>query len=221
LLLIFDLDGTLIDSKKDLAISTNATRTHFDLEPLSEDIISSYVGDGAAMLVRRAMGPDASEARVQEALQFFLKYYRAHALENTQLYPGMRELIDQLVADRHKLAVLTNKPGRISTDIIAALGLGARFMRVCGGDSAAGKKPDPAGIHLLIQESGMRTDETAMIGDSGVDVQTARNAGIHACGVLWGFQPHAFQAFPPDVTIREPDELPGWLRTLEKRQDVS
>ncbi|MBV9613381.1 MAG: HAD hydrolase-like protein, partial [Acidobacteriaceae bacterium] len=178
MLLIFDLDGTLIDSSKDLAISMNATRAHFGMDAIDPALIYSYVGNGAGVLVRRALGPEASEQMVSEGLTFFLKFYREHALEHTQLYPGMRETIEQLSSDGHTLAVLTNKPVRISFDIVGALGVGAHFARVYGGDSFASKKPDPIGIKTLIDEARTFAAATWMVGDSGVDVQTARNAGV-------------------------------------------
>lgn len=214
MLLIFDLDGTLIDSKKDLTISTNATRRHFGLEPLDEATVGSYVGNGAAVLVRRAMGPGAAEGLMEDALQYFLKFYRAHALEHTHLYPGIREAVTALSGQQHTLGVLTNKPGKISLDIINALGLGKIFSRVYGGDALPAKKPDPVGILALMDESGSAASETAMIGDSSVDVQTARNAGVRSCGVLWGFQPESFRTCPPDVYVNEPAELPDVVASL-------
>lgn len=214
MLLIFDLDGTLIDSAEDLAISMNATRGHFKMPPLDPAVINSYVGNGAAVLVRKALGRDAPESFVAEALQFFLQYYRAHALEHTRLYPGIRELVDELAAGRHELAVLTNKPVRISVDIIGALGLAEQFPRVYGGDSFASKKPDAIGITTLMRETACSPEETLMVGDSGVDIQTARNAGVRSCGVAWGFQPEAFETYVPDVLIREPRELLGVVASL-------
>jgi phosphoglycolate phosphatase len=207
LLIIFDLDGTLIDSSKDLAISMNATREHLGMAPLDPKLIYSYVGNGAQVLVRRALGPEASEATVQEGLQFFLKFYRAHALEHTQLYDGIRDVVEELAAAKHAQAVLTNKPTRISFDILGALGLQKHFVRVYGGDGFVSKKPDPTGIRTLLLETGIDAAETLMVGDSGVDVQTARNAGVRSCGVQWGFQPEAFEIDAPDVLIREPREL--------------
>lgn len=207
MLIIFDLDGTLIDSAEDLAISTNATRAHFSLPPLDGAIVNSYVGNGAAALVRRALGPEALESFVAEALHYFLKYYRAHALEHTRLYPGIREMVDGLTAAGHELAVLTNKPVRISADIVGALGLARQFPRVYGGDSFPNKKPDPIGITTLMGEAGSSADETLMVGDSGVDIQTARNAGVRSCGVVWGFQPETFNTYVPDMLVREPQEL--------------
>jgi phosphoglycolate phosphatase len=207
LLLIFDLDGTLIDSAKDLAISMNATRAHFNMPPLDPKLIYSFVGSGAAVLVRKALGPQVTEELAETALHFFLKYYRAHALEHTQPYPGVREMIEHLSGDGHRLAILTNKPVRISRDIIAALGLGAHFDWVYGGDSFAQKKPDPIGILTLIGDAATHPAQTWMIGDSAVDIQTARNAGVRGCGVTWGFQPEGFLDNPPDMLISRPGDL--------------
>jgi phosphoglycolate phosphatase len=207
LLIIFDLDGTLIDSSKDLAISMNATREHFGLAPLDPALIYSYVGNGAGVLVRRAIGSNASDETVQEALDFFLKFYRMHALEHTKLYPGVRDAVEKLFSAGHKQAILTNKPVRISWDIIGALDLQSYFMRVYGGDSFPYKKPDPTGAIQLIREAGVTASATLLVGDSGVDVQTARNAGVRSCGVTWGFQPEAFEVDPPDLLIRDPRQL--------------
>ena len=207
MLIIFDLDGTLIDSAKDLAISMNATRVHFGLPAIDADLIYSYVGDGAAVLVQRAMGGHVPEERLADALKFFLKFYRAHALEHTKLYPGVREAVVALSQGGHQLAILTNKPVRISSDIVVALGLASHFLRVYGGDSFPAKKPDPAGVLALMEEAGASTAATLLVGDSRVDVKTARNAGVRSCGVAWGFQPDSFELEPPDMLIREPGEL--------------
>ena len=212
LLLIFDLDGTLIDSREDLAIATNATRAHFHLPPLSQEIIQSYVGDGAAMLVRRAFGPAATDEVIGNAVAFFLDFYRTHSLQHTRLYNGVATAISELVNDDHSLAVLTNKPRQISLDILRALGLGKSFFQTYGGDSLSSKKPDPIGIHTLQGQTSIPASATWMIGDSGVDVQTARNAGAKACGVSWGFQPQAFEAFPPDRLVHSPSEWPSLFR---------
>jgi phosphoglycolate phosphatase len=212
MLIVFDLDGTLIDSARDLVIATNQTRAHFGLPPLEAEVVQSYVGNGAEKLVQRALGCDASEELVSKALSYFVKFYRAHALQHTRLYPGVKELIAGLAASGHTLAVLTNKPVKISTDIVAGLGLGAHFRRIYGGDSFAQKKPDPIGITALMEETASRREDTWMVGDSGVDVQTARNANVRVCGVAWGFQPASFKAHPPDIIVLEPGEL---LKALE------
>ncbi len=207
MLIIFDLDGTLIDSAQDLAISMNATRTHFGMTPLDPSLIYSFVGNGAATLVKRALGADAAQPLLDEALAFFLRYYRVHALEHTRFYPGIREAIERLSTNGHTLSVLTNKPVRISRDILAALDVAPLFHRVYGGDSFPAKKPDPIGVTTLLSDTNMPASSATLVGDSGVDVQTARNAGIRSCGVAWGFQPEAFQAYPPDLIVHRPEEL--------------
>lgn len=207
MLIVFDLDGTLIDSSEDLAVSMNATRAYAGLEPLDPSLIYSYVGNGAPVLVRRALGTAASEALVEDALKFFLQFYRKHALQHTRLYPGIREVVEELLADGNKLAVLTNKPVRISRDIIAALGLGDHFVQIYGGDSFPTKKPDPTGMHALLADTATMHDDSLLVGDSGVDVQTARNARVRSCGVLWGFQPEAFELNAPDILVSTPAEL--------------
>jgi phosphoglycolate phosphatase len=206
-LVIFDLDGTLIDSSIDLANSVNATRAHLGLPPIENQVVYSYVGNGAPVLIRKALGPEYSEKVVEDALLFFLSYYREHMLDNTVLYPGVREAIEQFRSAGIPMAVLTNKPVRFSEAIVDGLGLASHFIRVYGGNSFDFKKPHPVGVEKLISESGARREETVMVGDSGVDVQTARNANIMACGVTWGFQPETFTAHPPDFLVDKPGEL--------------
>src|SRR5512133_1271075 len=140
-LLIFDLDGTLIDSKLDLAHAVNATRLHMGMTVLDHERVYSYVGNGAPVLIRRAMGAQASEPEVQEALEFFLEYYRDHYLDYTKLYPGVREALGRLHAGGKRMAVLTNKPVRVSSAILNGLGVGDHFFQVYGGNSFELKKP--------------------------------------------------------------------------------
>ena len=127
-LLIFDLDGTLVDSKLDLVHSVNAARGLMNLSPISEELVASYVGNGAPVLMRRALGLDASDAEVARALEFFLAYYRDHMLDNTRLYPGVREALDRLLENGARMAVLTNKPVRFSQAIVEGLGVGRPFL---------------------------------------------------------------------------------------------
>jgi phosphoglycolate phosphatase len=206
-LLIFDLDGTLIDSKLDLAHSVNAAREHLGLAPLSHDLVHSYVGEGAPVLIQRALGPGAAPEAVAKALAFFLEYYRAHQLDNTVLYPGVCEALNRLKDYGARLAVLTNKPVRISNEIVNGLGLGSHFEFVYGGNSFEFKKPHPVGIETIVRDTGSLREKTIMVGDSGVDIQTARNAGVQSCGVTYGFQPETFIQYPPDFTIDEMGEL--------------
>jgi phosphoglycolate phosphatase len=200
-LLIFDLDGTLIDSRLDLVHAVNATRAEAGRGPLPDEQIFSFVGNGAPVLVKRVMGPGASEEEVANALEFFLDYYRHHALDYTILYPEVGDALHRLHASGVQLAILTNKPVRISERIMAGLGLAPLFFRIYGGNSFDHKKPHPIGIETLRTEANARMEDTWMVGDSWVDVQTARNAGVAACGVTWGFQPETFREFPPDVLV--------------------
>jgi phosphoglycolate phosphatase len=199
-LLIFDLDGTLIDSKRDLTDSVNATRAWKQLPPLPDDIVSAYVGNGASMLIRRAL-PHLTNEEHADAHKFFLKYYRDHMLDATTLYPGVREALDRLHAEPVTMAILTNKPVKFSVHLIAGLNLDGHFFRIYGGNSFQEKKPHPVGIEKLIEESGADRGRTVMVGDSAVDVNTARNANVQACGVSWGFQPETFEHAPPDFII--------------------
>ena len=205
-LLIFDLDGTLIDSKRDLADSVNATRVWGGLPPLSDEIVSSYVGNGAPVLIQRAF-PDAGEAVLAEALKYFLNYYREHMLDATTLYPGVREGLDRLHEAAAPMAILTNKPVRFSERLIAGLGLDKHFFRIYGGNSFEEKKPHPMGIELLMGEAAADRERTIMVGDSSVDMLTARNARVQACGVSWGFQPETFADVPPNFVIDHMSEL--------------
>ena len=200
-LLIFDLDGTLIDSKLDLAHAVNAARAHLDLPPIENTRVYSYVGDGAPVLIRRALGSLASDEQVQKALEYFYAFYREHMLEYTRLYPGVGESLDRLRADGVQMAVLTNKPVRFSQGIIDGLGLSGHFFRVYGGNSFPQKKPDPVGVDALLEEAGVERERALMVGDSAVDVRTARNAGIQSCGVTYGFQPETLETEPPDFLM--------------------
>jgi phosphoglycolate phosphatase len=207
-LLIFDLDGTLVDSKLDLAHSVNAARERFGLPRLGLDTIGAYVGNGAPMLMRRAMGDTATEEDVQTSLAYFLDYYKDHALDNTRAYPGIPETLEELHQGGVKLAVLTNKPVRFSTRIIEGLGLAKYFERIYGGNSfGEQKKPDPIGVERLCSELGIPRDRTMIVGDSAVDVRTARNAGVKVCGVTYGFQPESFVDDPPDMMVNRPEEI--------------
>jgi phosphoglycolate phosphatase len=210
-LLIFDLDGTLIDSKLDLAHAVNATRLHMGMSALDHERVYSYVGNGAPLLIRRALGERATEVHVEEALEFFLEYYREHYLDHTVLYPGVRESLDRFRAAGKRMAVLTNKPVRISTAIVNGLGVGEHFFRVYGGNSFDFKKPNPIGVEALIREAGVTAGRTLMIGDSSVDIQTARNAGILSCGVTYGFQPETLADPEPDRFADRMEEVADWI----------
>jgi phosphoglycolate phosphatase len=208
-LVIFDLDGTLIDSRLDLVHSVNAALRHIGRPALPDDVIASYVGDGAPVLIQRALGGETvDEAVVRQGLQFFLSYYREHKLDHTTVYAGINKALGQIQNGvSRRMAVLTNKPVVPSRAIVDALGLAPFFQQVYGGNSFATKKPDPEGARKLLEESGVRPEETVIVGDSHVDVETGRNAGLWTVGVTYGFAPHTLKTAPPDVLVDSPQEL--------------
>jgi len=208
-LVIFDLDGTLIDSRLDLIHSVNAMLRHFRHSELPGEIVASYVGDGAPMLVRRALGDPDDEYFFKQALEFFLAFYREHKLDHTVVYEGIPEALRQIQSNgtERKMAVLSNKPVHPSRAIVDALGLAEFFVRVYGGNSFETKKPDPLGVNTLLTETKTAPDQAIIVGDSSIDVLTGRNSGIATCGVTYGFAPHTLCEAPPDVVIENPKEL--------------
>jgi phosphoglycolate phosphatase len=193
---------------------------HFGKNPLPHEVIASYIGDGAPMLVRRSLGDPDDENFVQDALLYFMAWYREHKLDNTYVYDGIKEALDAIQKSRDgqplKMAVLSNKPVGPSKAIVEALGLGPYFFQVYGGNSFHTKKPDPAGVQALLEEAGIPAEETVIVGDSDIDVLTARNAGIFSIGVTYGLAPHTLQDAPPDVLIDNPHELALVLGSREQ-----
>jgi phosphoglycolate phosphatase len=214
--LIFDLDGTLIDSKLDLALSVNAMLEQMRRAVLAHAQIFDYVGQGAPMLVKRALGEGTTDEEAQKGLEIFLRYYREHMLDNTVAYPGVREGLEQL-AD-WPMAVLTNKPVRFSREILEGLGLARCFQYIYGGNSFERKKPDPMGVEILVRDWGVGAQEVMLVGDSEIDMQTARNAGTWACGVSYGLGSERLTEFPPDILLDSLTELPGCLDSHLLRQ---
>jgi len=208
-LLVFDLDGTLVDSKQDLALSVNAMRREMGLTPLPLDLIATYVGHGVTLLVRRSLGAQATGENVEKGLGFFLAYYRDHMLDHTAPYPGVAEALEKLAS--HKMAVLTNKPVIFSREMLTRLEFASHFAYIYGGNSFPQKKPDPVGLHKLMQDLQISARETLMVGDSDTDVLTGRNAGVWTCGVTYGFGAHTLQRVTPDLVIDDLRELPPLL----------
>ena len=235
-LLVFDLDGTLIDSSLDLCLAVNAAMAHVGAPELPHELITDYIGDGAAMLVRRALGDPGDvdslpsgrseqRERFERAFAFFLHFYREHKLDNTRVYSGVLPALEQIRAKNPQLpmAVLTNKPVLPSREICEALGLAPFFFRNYGGNSFATKKPDPAGLLGLMDQArelwrvrgvsreDLLAKEVVMVGDSEADVLTARRAGARSLGCRYGLAPHALALAGPDMVCDAPDQWPELL----------
>jgi phosphoglycolate phosphatase len=220
-LLVFDLDGTLIDSRIDLCNAVNAMLAQLGRPRLPEPVIASYIGDGASLLVRRALGDPEGDVHdeefVADALARFLELYKQHMLDTTYVYPGVME---SLAAIRERLpalpmAVLTNKPVVPARAICAHFGLERFFFQNYGGNSFHTKKPDPHGLLTLVAEASERVGrrilpvETVMIGDSDVDVLTAKGCGARSVGCAYGLAPHTLAAAGPDVVVQSAAEWVG------------
>ncbi len=188
-LFLFDLDGTLIDSKADITKSVNLALDRLKLPPVATSRIAAFVGDGVQKLIQRtlrqSMGVDPKSDLVAYAIQVYLEEYEQHLMDNTCLYPGIRETLNALGwAD---LAVITNKPEKFSRRILEALEVADRFLSILGGDSMEKRKPDPAPLLRVINKCRARPAETVMVGDSRVDIRAGKAAGTITCGILGGF----------------------------------
>jgi phosphoglycolate phosphatase len=220
-LLVFDLDGTLIDSRVDLCNSVNAMLEHLGRPKLPEPVIASYIGDGASLLVRRSLGDPEGDVHdeefVADALAVFLDFYRKHMLDATYVYAGVVESLEAIRGRFPALpmAVLTNKPVGPARAICAHFGLDRFFFQNYGGNSFHTKKPDPHGLLTLIDEASsvigrrIAPAETVMIGDSDVDILTARNCGARSVGCTYGLAPQSLAAANPDALVSSPREWPG------------
>lgn len=210
--LIFDLDGTLVDSRVDLAAATNVMLKSFGLPPLSLEQVTSYIGDGARMLVARALGPGRAHL-VPQGFAVFMEYYQAHLLDYTRPYDGIPELLTVAQVRGIMLSVLTNKPEAPSREILTGLGLASFFCTVVGGDTLLVRKPDPQGVMHLQRETGIPLTHTLLIGDSRIDMETGKAAGIATCGATWGFGAQGLMMTPAEFIVDSVEEL--WQVVLE------
>jgi phosphoglycolate phosphatase len=207
---VFDLDGTLIDSKRDLVTSVNAMLRDTGHEEQPAELVASYIGHGAPQLIASVLGSDSSDEQRREALTIFLKHYQQQKLKTTRPYAGVSEGLAKLAPC--PMAVLSNKPAKLSAEILEGLDLAKYFRAIYGGDSFERKKPDPSGALVILREVGVAPAEAAMVGDSDVDVQTARNAGMFAVGVNYGFGQHDRTKQPADFYV---DDLTQLLPLVE------
>jgi phosphoglycolate phosphatase len=207
-LVVFDLDGTLVDSSLDLANAVNRTFASVGAPVLPVSEVRSFVGEGARRLIEKAIAATGVPHSADDLLPIFLDIYRDVLLENTRLYPGVVEVLDAL-APRHRLAVLTNKPGDMSRAILSGLGVARRFHWIWGAGDVPARKPDPEGLRRLVAAAGVAPEEAVYVGDSAIDVRTARAVGTRAVGVTYGFDPAAFDRDAPDARVAHPAELPA------------
>jgi phosphoglycolate phosphatase len=207
--LVFDLDGTLVDSKVDLANSVNHALAEFGLPVHPLPVIYSYIGDGASILIRRAVGKDGDDV-LPHVLSCFLDHYRSHLLDTTVPYPGVEKALRDRAGD-YSMAVLTNKPLDMTRSILSALSLDRYFRDVRGGDSFENKKPHPEGLLRVIEGLGASPAETLMVGDSRNDVLAGKGAGAFTCGVTYGLGAEGFAAHSPDFTV---DRFPDLFRRI-------
>ncbi len=208
-LLVLDLDGTLVDSSRDIAAAVNATLR--ELRPgvaaIPLERILGFVGEGARLLVERSLADAGLALRVDHALAVYVERYRERLLDTTRLYPGMAEALSAVGKAGVTLAVLTNKPGDMSRTILDGLGVAACFARIAGQGDVPARKPDPRGLRALLAELGIAPGDAWMVGDSATDVETGRAASVRVAGVSWGFHPAAMRAAAPDVVLDAPADL--------------
>lgn len=212
--LVFDLDGTLIDSRRDITSAVNRMRADLGLPPLTLEHVVTLVGEGARRLVERALGPGYPPEEVDRSLARYLGYYWDVCLDETRLYPGVEAMLEEL-SRLYPLALLSNKGEKLSRKILEGLGLTRHFREILGGDSLPSRKPDPAGLLLLAQRLEVPPQRLLLVGDTWVDAETARNAGCPFAFVEWGF-PHPAQSegIQADLRAAQAGELTAALAEL-------
>lgn len=186
-LIAFDLDGTLINSRRDIVDSANELLGRYQRPPLPPDQVAGMVGEGARLLIARLLAAAEVTAPLDEALAGFLEIYDRRLVDHTRPYPGVEDTLRALTAAGCRLAVLTNKPRDPAVRILKHFGLMDLFVAVIGGDSDLPRKPDPGNLLALCEQTAIPAPDTLLVGDSWVDVETARNAGAAVCFVTWGF----------------------------------
>lgn len=220
-LFVFDLDGTLIDSRRDLADAANALLEERGGAPLQVDTIARMVGEGAALLVRRALTAAGLDPDSPDALPRFLELYDDRLLTHTRLYDGVRQALEAL-ATNTPLAVLTNKPARATLTILDGLGVAHFFKWIVGGDGPLPRKPNPAALQELMKRADTAPSQTVMIGDSPIDLSTARAAGTRVCLVRYGFGfvSSAHDLGRDDLLVDRPSDLVPLLRSISKASPI-
>jgi phosphoglycolate phosphatase len=209
--IVFDLDGTLIDSRRDITTAINRMRGELDLPPLTLETVVTMVGEGARLLVERALGPGFSPDQIDQNLKKYLGYYDEVCLDATRAYPGVEAMLAAL-GRRYPLALLSNKGEAFSRKILDGLGLTGFFREILGGDSLPSRKPDPAGLHILAGRLGVPIERLLLVGDTWVDAETAHNAGCAFALVEWGFpRPEKLEGVVADLRVKMAEDLAAAL----------
>lgn len=204
-LLIFDLDGTLADTRADLTAAVNDALRRLTISPLSMERVCEYVGDGVHTLLRRALGPEHLDV-VDTGVRFFREYYAVHLLDQTHLYPDVRQTLEHFGGKRK--AIVTNKPLDFTQRILKGLEIDSYFELVLGGDSTVERKPHPEPARKVLRSTGVAARLAAVIGDSPADIEMAKHAGIYSVGVTYGLRSTAvLQAAGPDLLLHDLREL--------------
>lgn len=206
-LLMFDLDGTLANTGRDLANSVNYVRSRLDLEPLEDRLIYDHVGHGVEHLIRSSL-PEKSEDGFRAVMEMFLEHYESHLLDTTVLYPRVRETLDYFKEKRR--VVVSNKLHRLTVSVLKGLGIEICFDAILGGDSVAQKKPDPGPLNQVLSSFGVSPVKALMIGDGGTDIEAGKRAGVVTCGVTYGL------GKKEELVTAKPDFLIDDLRQLSK-----
>ena len=207
--LMFDLDGTLADTRADLTDAVNAALARLEMPPLSMEQVCRYVGDGVHALLSRALGPEHRDF-IEEGIRFFREHYGVHMLDQTRLYPGVRETLEYFQGKRR--AIVTNKPLEFTVRILKGLEIDVHFDLVVGGDSTVKRKPHPEPARKVLGATGVEARLAVMVGDSPADIEMAKRAGIYSVGVTYGLRPAAvLQAASPDLLLDDLRELQRYL----------
>ncbi len=210
-LIIFDLDGTLIDSKNDIADSVNYTLKSLHLPSLQNSLIYSYVGNGVLPLLEKVISRSNKKSNLEDVLKVFRKHYEEHLLDSTRLYPGVMEILKHF--SDVNMGLVSNKPERFVKKILKGLNVDCFFPVVIGGDTLKTKKPEPEGINMIRDRFGVDPRETVIVGDGGVDIKTGKKAGIHTCGVSYGLRDkEEFVEAGADIIIDDIRELKNHIK---------
>ncbi len=208
-LLVFDFDGTLVDTKKDIVDSVNRTLTELNLRTLDRETLSTFIGKGVNHLMARSLeGTECDD--LPRAIDAFMRHYEEHLMDQTDLFPNCRAILEHFAHKEN--TILSNKPTRFITQILDALDCRAPFSTIIGGDLMPEKKPDPGGLHHILQQHNVRPEEALMIGDSLVDIETGKRAGVPTCGITYGHAGRAsLETAQPNWIIDDLTELKQFI----------